>query len=221
MKYSAVLFDFNGVILWDAEWHQQAWDALATKLIGRPLSKEESARHMHGKTTGETISFLLGGKKGNKAKLLKEKEKMYQAIALSNKGFRLSPGAEKLFTLLEKNGIKKTIATSSPLMNIRFYYSRLNLERWFPRKNIVFDTGRLPSKPAPDIYLRAAKKINVDVKKCIVIEDAISGIESARRASAGKIIALAHGHNSAYLKKIPHVGRIVENLGQITLRDFD
>ena len=57
---------------------------------------------------------------------------------------------------------------------------------------IRYSNGKIPGKPAPDIYQIAAKNIGLKPKDCIVIEDAISGINSAYAAGIGKIIAIAN-----------------------------
>ena len=64
------------------------------------------------------------------------------------------------------------------------------MDRWFDPRRIVYDDGTFPGKPAPDIYLRAAERIGLSPSRCIVAEDARSGIEAARRAGAGIIVAV-------------------------------
>lgn len=224
MKFKAIIFDLNGVILWDRKWHEEAWNELSLKIRKKPLSRIESERYVHGKTPGETILYLLNKKAMSKnqiSKLLEEKESLYQEIALSSPGFKLSPGAEKLFKLLADNDIRQTIATSSPLIHIKFYYKYLDLEKWFPVDKIIYNNGTFPGKPAPDIYLKAAKKINTSIKDCIVVEDAKSGLESAKNAGAGKIIALVHKDSSRYIKSVPYIDKFVKNLGQISINDLE
>lgn len=79
------------------------------------------------------------------------------------------------------------------------------------------DDGGFAGKPAPDIYLLAAKKLNVDPKDCLVIEDSKSGIESAFAAGIGKTIALGPKHKHKELSLLPGVDEVVENLGQVKI----
>ncbi len=222
MKYKAIIFDFNGVILWDRKWHEAAWNAISVKLRGKPFTKDEADKYIHGKPPHETFSYLLKNQSSKKSfpNLLLQKEKFYQKIALNNSRFRLSPGATQLFNLLKSAGVKQTIATSSPLMHVKFYYQHLNLKNWFPRTKIIYDNGTIPSKPAPDIYLKAAKKLNINIRECLVVEDALSGRLSAKNAKAGKIIALAQNDNFSSLEKLHYVSKVIKNLGQISLADF-
>lgn len=67
------------------------------------------------------------------------------------------------------------------------------MERWFDPEKIVYDDGTLPGKPNPDIYLKAARTIGLAPSRCVVVEDAVSGIEAARRAGAGYIVAMDSG----------------------------
>ena len=111
--------------------------------------------HIHGTTPNDTLEFILGRKATTDEvkNLLDRKEKLYQEVTLSHvQDFRLNNNAIELFKLLEQNSIKKTIATSSPLINVEFYYKHLDLEKWFPFQNIVFGDGSFPGKPAPDIF---------------------------------------------------------------------
>jgi HAD superfamily hydrolase (TIGR01509 family) len=207
------------VLLFDRKWHEEAWSDLAKKIRNKSLTRYELEHHVHGRTTGETLPFILGRRptKKESKKLLRRKELLYQKIALSKgKKFQLSPGAISLFDLLKKNKIKFTIATSSPLINLKFYYKYLNLGAWFPFRKVVYDNQSFPGKPAPDIYLKAAKKLRKKMKEVIVIEDAKSGVESARKAKAGKIIFISNTHS----KKLVKVDKIITSLKEISNKDF-
>lgn len=185
------------------------------------MTPEENEQHVHGRTPGETLEFLLGRKpQGNEAdELLSRKEKLYQEVCLRHKEFHLSPGAEQLFDRIQELGLRQTIATSSPLVNINFYYEHLGLAKWFPRDQIVYDDGTFPGKPAPDVYLKAAAKLGVDIGDCIVVEDAKSGVLSAMAAKAGKIIAVSHEGNESALAGLD-IAKFVKNLGEITSSDL-
>lgn len=70
------------------------------------------------------------------------------------------------------------------------------------------------------MFLIAANKLKVDVRKCIIVEDATSGLEAAHNAGAGRIIALANADNYEKMKEISYVDKIVKNLRGVTLKDF-
>ena len=74
---------------------------------------------------------------------------------------------------------------------------------------IVYANGKIPGKPAPDIYLIAAQNLGLDPKDCIVVEDAISGINAAENAGIGKIIAMASMEPVELYENMPSVGEDV------------
>lgn len=76
---------------------------------------------------------------------------------------------------------------------------------------MVYSDGTIPGKPAPDIFLIAAEKIGLEPKDCIVVEDAIAGIESAKSAGIGKIIAIASLEPIEFYKKMSGLTQIIKN----------
>lgn len=218
-----VLFDFNGVLLLDTKWHEEAWDDLSLYLRNRPLTTEESAEYVHGRTPVDTLTFLLGKTPNDEEKkiLLDRKETLYQKVCIRHGDeFKLSPGATELLALLETNGIKKTIATSSPQVNVKFYYKHLGLEKWFPFDNTVYGDGTFPGKPAPDIFLKASDRIGVMPHDCLVVEDAGSGIAAAKAAGVQKIILLLTDDNKGIEEKV-QVDKIVSTLADIKTSDLE
>ena len=105
--------------------------------------------------------------------------------------------------------------------NVDFYIDEFKLEKWFDLDKIVYSDGTIPGKPAPDIYIKAAQKLNLEPQKCIVAEDAISGIESARAANIGKIIAIASMESIDLYKNIPAVSQIIKNFNEIDRNIFE
>jgi len=221
MKYKGIIFDFNGVLLWDGEWHYEAWQIASRQLRGTPFSDQEY-QNLIGRTNREILPYVFKRELSEKEvdQGTEYKENIYRNLALS-KGdeLRLSPGAEQLLNLVVQNKIPHTIATSSERGNVDFFIKNLGLERWFETRDIVFDDGTVPGKPAPDLYLRAADKLGLQPHECVVIEDSRSGIASAKAAGAGKIIAVGLKEKRTELLKWG-ANEVVENLGQLTMGDF-
>ena len=86
----------------------------------------------------------------------------------------------------------------------------------FDIDKIVYDNGKIKGKPAPDIYLEAAKQLNLQPKDCIVVEDALSGIEAAFNAGIGKIVAIESMETRELYSKVPAVDEIIADFD-----DFD
>ena len=80
--------------------------------------------------------------------------------------FRMADGAEEMFDKMKQRNIPYAVATSSHRPNVDFYFKTLHLERWFSHENFIYHDGTFPGKPAPDIYLRAAARIQCSGRVC-------------------------------------------------------
>lgn len=219
MKFKGIIFDFNGVLLWDSHLHVQAWQQFALKLRGYEFDNNELSIHIHGRTNSHILSYLTGRVLQSQElnELIQMKETVYRNLCLSQgKLFALSPGATDLLDFLVRNNIPRTIATASEKTNLDFFITHLSLKQWFDINLIVYDDGELPGKPLPDIYLKAASNLGLPPQECIVVEDAISGIQSAHAANIGHIIALGHQAMHQQLKACAGVSDVVESLEQLS-----
>jgi len=215
MIYQGIIFDFNGVLLWDALLHELSWRAMALKSRGFEMTEQEFALHMHGRPNRYVHEYLAGRSiEGQELQdLIQIKESLYRDLCLENpQTFALSPGAEDLLDALANDDVPRTIATSSERTNLEFFREHLNLDRWFDFTQIVYDDGRRPGKPAPDMYLTAARNIGVTPRHCVVVEDAISGIQSAHAAGIGCIIGLGPAASRARLLAEEGVATVIESL---------
>ena len=194
-----VIFDFNGTLVQDSKFHDEAWRRMSKKLRGRILSDEEMTKSVHGWTNRSALEYLLGRAVSDDeyACLSDEKEAVYISLCADDPSFRMSPGAEKFLDCLSNENVPIAIATSAGGSNVDFYKKRFGLSRWFRDETIVYDDGTFPGKPDPEIYLRAAKSLGLEPRECAVIEDAASGVLAAERAGVGKIISLGYHLSSS------------------------
>jgi HAD superfamily hydrolase (TIGR01509 family) len=217
MTYDGIIFDFNGVLWWDAPLVEESWQAAARKIRGRPFTAEETVRIMHGRNDRGTMEYLAGRPLGDEeaARLIGEKETHYRELCLrQGKNFRLSAGAEQLLDYLRGRGIPRTIATASIWINVDFFVRQLRLERWFDPAKIVYDDGVLASKPAPDFYLQGASNLGLDPTRCVAVEDSLSGLQAARAARIGFVIGVASRQPASELAAAG-ADATVDNLGRI------
>ena len=194
MSYNGIIFDFNGTLFWDSELHMEAWREFSRRLRGTSFSDEEMLKYMFGRTNEDIIAYAIGKRPSPDLveKFAVEKEQVYRDMCKRHPEiFKLAPFAEEFLDYLKANNIPRTIATMSEKDNVDFYIKEFHLEKWFDIEKIVYSDGIIPGKPAPDIYLIAAKRLGLDPKDCIVVEDAISGINSAKSAGIGKVVAIA------------------------------
>jgi len=217
--YKGIIFDFNGTLYWDSAKHKQAWREFSKRLRGTPFTDEEMVKYMFGRTNEQIISYAIG--KVPSPQLVKElgdeKEAIYRKMCLDDpESFKLADGVPEFLDFLKENGIARTIATMSDKNNVDFFVEHFNLEKWFDIDKIVYSNGLIPGKPAPDIYKIAAKNLELKPNDCIVVEDALSGIEAARLAGIGKIIAICSEESPDLYENIPAVTGIIKSF-----RNFD
>ncbi len=216
--YKGIIFDFNGTLFFDSEKHLEAWREFSKRLRSYPFTDEEMREYMFGRTNEDIIAYLIGKRPAPELveKLAKEKESVYRDMCRKDyQNTILAPGAIDFLNYLKENNIPRTIATMSEKDNVDFYIEEFKLYQWFDLEKIVYADGTIPGKPAPDIYIKAARMLNLATQDCIVVEDAISGIESARAANIGKIIAMASMESTDLYKNIPAVSQIIKNFNEI------
>lgn len=221
-KHTGIIFDFNGTMFWDTPFHEKAWNEMAMKMIGKKLSKKELAQKMYGRTNTAIIEFVLGRKISSEESksIANEKETLYRNICLQNiEKLKFAPGLEELLNHLKEKNIPMTIATSSDKDNVDFFIEQFQLEKWFDTEKIIFNNDSLAGKPAPDIFLKALKAINIGPRNCIVFEDSPSGFLAAHNAGIDMIIAVASNKNfeEDYYK---HAHKIINNFHEININQI-
>lgn len=186
---TGIIFDFNGTMVFDSHLHEQAWVQMIHSYHPE-IPANEIIDYIHGRTNHAIIPhFIKGVSEKEILKIAEEKELAYQE-QVRHEQLRFIKGTEELLDRLLALEIPFTIATASPKMNVDFYFDYFELGKWFDPKKIIYDDGTFPGKPEPDIYEKAAKMLGLTPEECIVLEDAISGIESANVAGIGKVFAM-------------------------------
>lgn len=214
MKIKGVLFDFNGTMFYDGEIQETSWRAYLQGKIGREVTEDEFQEYVHGRNADITLPYFLGKELSKKEieELAEEKEIAYRELCLADKNkFKLASGLIEFLDYLKESKIPFTIATASGLNNVKFFFEHLGLEKWFNMHNVVYDDGTIPGKPEPEIYIRAANKIGIPINECMVFEDSKSGIISAHRAGAYKIVGVASMSNKEDMLKIDDLDEVIED----------
>ena len=193
MNYRGVLFDFNGTLFFDSEKHKEAWQIFLPEKLGIEITEEEIRKNCLGQSNPQILTRYFGTDLSHSEidRLAYEKEALYRSLCKKDeKTFHLVKGAEAYFDHLKELGIPFTIATGSEIENVKFYFEEFNIGRWFSLDRMVWDDGVIPSKPNPELYLRAAEKIGVPASECLIFEDSNSGVKAARNANAHAIVQL-------------------------------
>jgi len=209
-----ILFDFNGTLFNDTHLHKAAWHSFFLKYYGWDLSEEEILRRCLGPSNNDIFKDFFEGKlsQAEVDALAAKKEEEYRASAKSDPAnMHLIDGVEELLDLLVEKGIPFALATASPIENIMFYLNDLGLRKWFTLDRIVYEEGKLASKPDPAFYIEAARRIGLTPDQCMIVEDSPTGIRAAINAHAGKIVALDRTAKREWLEAQPEISAIIHD----------
>lgn len=186
MNNKAFIFDLDGVIVDTAKYHYLAWRDLANQL-GFDFSPEQNEL-LKGVSRVRSLEILLdiGNvqlEEGEKEKYLHEKNEQYLKYIDEMDHSEILPGIDDVLHYLKLNKIPFALGSASK--NARLILKTLNLLDLFDA--IVDGNDVSTAKPDPEVFLIGAEKLGVPVKECIVVEDALSGIEAAARAGMTSI----------------------------------
>ena len=215
-----IIFDFNGTLLLDDPINILSWKKYAKRKFNYNLTDAEY--HKYNGTPGEAwIEGITKGQVTGEAaiKCREEKEDQYRED-LKDADIDLIKGAKEFFDELKKNKIPFTIATSSNKQNVELYFEKFGLNKWFEFDKISYTDGTFRGKPNPDNYLIAAKKLGVDIKKCVVFEDTRSGVKSGYSAGA-KVIGMIAGRDPEEIRKYEKVEDVINDFTEVSIEKLN
>lgn len=195
MTFKGAIFDFNGTLFWDTPYHDKAFDIFLDKR-GLHLTDEEKRVKIHGKGNPDIMRAIFGDHLTDTElnDLTQEKELIYRQLCVND--LKFADGAEDFFNYLAANKVPFTIATSAGIENVAFYFEHMDLDRWFSLDKVAYNDGTLRGKPAPDVFLAAAKKLGLDPSETVVFEDSVPGVVAAEKAGVEMIyIVNSYGEN--------------------------
>ena len=209
-----ILFDFNGTLFKDTHLHRQAWHNFFLNNFGWDFSDEEIMRRCLGPSNDDIFKDFFEGRlsKEEADALAEKKEIEYRtAVKADPANMHLIEGAPEMLDMLVDKGIPFALATASPIGNIMFYLEDLGLKKWFTLERIVFEEGKLPSKPNPAFYIEAARRIGLTPEECLIVEDSPTGIQAAINAKAERIIALDRTAKREWLESREEICAIIHD----------
>lgn len=178
-KISAFIFDLDGVITDTSEFHYRAWQRLANE-EGIPFSREDNEK-LRGVSRRESLQLMLKGRvisEETAQAWMERKNNYYIDLVKTLNPDGVLPGVMPLLNDLKQAGIAAAIASSSK--NAALVIERLALKPFFDA--IVDGLTVTRSKPAPDLFLRAAQELSKSPDECVVVEDAGAGVEAGKAA---------------------------------------
>jgi beta-phosphoglucomutase len=181
----AVIWDLDGVIIDSAEEHRQAWQRLARE-EGIQFSDADFWATF-GKRNDDIIAVIWGPQAPERVQALANRKEAYFRELIRKTAAPL-PGSIELLQGLHEAGFLQALASSAPIENIQLISEVLGLRQYFTA--LVSGETVAHGKPAPDIFLKAAKELGIDPGQCLVIEDAVAGVQAAHAAGM-RCIAVA------------------------------
>lgn len=185
MSKHAFIFDMDGTIVDNMAFHTKSWLEFFARR-GKLYEADAFFRETAGAQGREILRERLGPDVSDAeiAALALEKDLLYREMYGPHRG--AIGGFEELVTAARLRGVHLAVATSAPPLNIVFTLDELNLRRHFDAVVGAADVAH--GKPHPDVFLKAAEKLGVEPKDCIVFEDAPMGVEAARRAGMRAVV---------------------------------
>jgi beta-phosphoglucomutase family hydrolase len=207
---NGVIFDMDGVIVLTEAAHWQSWVAAADER-GVTLQYDVFLS-CFGRINPDCIPILFGPgiSAAESHDIAERKESAFRDIIRAD--MPLAPGLTDMLDALKAKGIRLAVGSSAPPENVDLVLEAGNLKQYF---QAVVDGSQVEhGKPAPDVFLRAAKLLGLAAEQCAVIEDAPTGIRAAVAAGclavgvatthrAEELLAVGADHCFGSLSEVP------------------
>ncbi len=203
------IFDLDGVITDTAEYHYLGWKKLADE-EGMEFDREFNEK-FRGVSRMECLDLLLesNGRKVSpeeRKELAERKNNYYREYLKNISKDNLLDGIEGVLNFLKTKKYKLAIASASK--NTSIVVEKLGIKDMFDTISDGYSVKN--SKPAPDLFLHTAEKLNLKPEECVVFEDAEAGVDAA---IAAKMIAVGVGPE----KRVGHAHYCFETVQDIEL----
>ena len=175
------LFDLDGVIVDTAIYHYQAWRRMANEL-GFDISEEFNER-LKGVSRMESLEIILhqGGitlPDDRKVALATQKNSWYLELVSRMTPNDILPGVPEFFAQVQQAGLKTALGSVSK--NAGLILERIGMKEAF---DAIIDGNKIvKGKPDPEVFLKGAEELGLLPIECVVFEDAVAGVEAAKRA---------------------------------------
>lgn len=239
-----VVFDLDGVITRTAKVHAQAWETAFNEFLkyhaeekNVPFEPFDPSADYHNYVDGKprfegVLSFLKSrgvrlppGTPEDPPNLESvcgvgnRKNELYQDI-LRREGPEVFASSVELINELKARGVRVGVATSS--RNCSLVLSLAGLEDVFETQvdGVVSAELDLKGKPEADIFVTAARNLGINPGECVVVEDAISGVQAGRTGNFGMTLGIARNVQGEMLMRFG-ADRVVSDLGEITVDELE
>ncbi len=204
------IFDLDGVLVDTAKYHYLAWKKLGEEMGFNFTHEQNEAFKGVSRLACMDIMCKLAKRedmpKQEREQIANKKNSDYLEFVQTIDKSELLCGVEKTFKLLKENGIK--IALGSASKNAVVILEKTGIINYF---DAIIDGNKVSkAKPNPEVFLLAAKQLDIAPQNCVVFEDAYAGVEAAKAAN---MFCVGIGEK----ENLPNADIILENVGQTTL----
>ena len=211
MEIKAVLFDMDGLMVDTESLSTEAFISSA-KAQGYNMTKEETLKVL-GFTKANIYQFWIDYFQGTNVDGKKLVDDHYEYI--ENVLYTVGPGkmpyVEELLKYLRENNYKIAVASSSDTADIKNNLEKTKLEKYIDE--IASGAEVENGKPAPDVFLLAAKRLGVDPKDCLILEDSKAGIKAGK--ASGAMVFMVPDMFTVDKECEDIADRILTNLGEV------
>ena len=188
-------------------------DFVPTREMGRQFSRNDFPATF-GRRNPEIIRFLFRQdfSDAEVADIGERKERYYRIEAA--KGVPLLPGVQPLLDGFRARGARQAVGSSAPRSNVDLILQLTGSAQFFDAIVGMEDTQR--GKPDPQVFLAAAAKLGVAPSRCVVLEDAVAGVEAAKAAGMKCVAVTFVGHHAAETLIAAGADRVVKCFTEIT-----
>ncbi len=181
----AFIFDMDGTIVDNMAFHTRSWLTFFQQR-GHELDADAFFLSTAGRQGHEIIRSYLGDhlSDAQTRELSLEKDALYRELYAPH--LATLPGFDAFIKAAQQGGIALAVGTAAPTPNVVFTLDGLDLRRHFAA--VVGAADVVHGKPHPDVFLEAARRLDVAPEQCIVFEDAPLGVEAARRAGMRAVV---------------------------------
>ena len=211
MEIKAVLFDMDGLMV-DTESLSTEAFINSAKVQGYNMTKEETLKVL-GFTKANIYQFWIDYFQGTNVDGKKLVDDHYEYIenVLYTVGPEKMPYVEELLKYLRENNYKIAVASSSDTADIKNNLEKTKLEKYIDE--IASGAEVENGKPAPDVFLLAAERLDVDPKDCLILEDSKAGVKAGK--ASGAMVFMVPDMFTVDKECEDTADRILTNLGEV------
>lgn len=210
-RYDAVLFDLDGVLTPTAEVHMAAWRTMFEELFAQwrvepPYTQADYYEHLDGTKRYDGVAALLRSRDievpwgepedppiANTVCGIGNRKNEVFARLLRSQGITPYPGSIRLLDRLQHAGVPVAVVSSSKNADEVLAAAGIRDRFDVVMDGVIAERDRLASKPAPDVFLAAARMLGVDPARSVAVEDALSGVRSAAAGGFGLVVGVDRG----------------------------